>query len=254
MSTDLQPQYLRLKRHILERIAAHEWKPGDRIPSEGDLTKSFGVSRMTVNRALRELADAGTITRIQGVGSFVAAPKTESTLVEVHSIKDEIEQRGQRHHAEVLKLEPLPANSEVAQALEIAPGHVVYHSLMLHFADGQALQLESRHVNPLAAKQYLEQDFTAQTPHHYLSRVAPLEQAEHVIEAAAATPEWARLLGLQVHEPVLLVLRRTWSAGRLVSVARLVHPARRYRLTGRFSVHRPVQGTGQDVFDPMLGV
>ncbi|MCW7541639.1 histidine utilization repressor [Aquabacterium sp. A7-Y] len=233
------PEYLKLKRHILGRIAAGDWRAGERIPSEGELTREFGLSRMTVNRALRELAATGAITRVQGVGSFVAGPKAESTLVEVHGIRDEIRQRGQRHRAEVLALRRVEADALLAQSFGIAVGAPLFHSLLLHHADEQPLQLEDRHVNPGAVPHYLAQDFTLDTPHHYLSRVAPLEQAEHVIEADAATPETARHLQLQPDEAVLILNRRTWSHGRVVSVARLIHPARRYRLSGRFSFTQP---------------
>ncbi|AKJ29088.1 histidine utilization repressor [Caldimonas brevitalea] len=236
------PAYLQLKRHVLAQIAAGRWRTGDRIPSEGELTREFGLSRMTVNRALRELAASGAITRVQGVGSFVAGPKAESTLVEVHGIRDEIQQRGQQHRADVLSLASVPADARLAQAFGVALGAPLFHSLLLHYADGQPLQLEDRHVAPAAAPGYLEQDFASDTPHHYLSRVAPLEQAEHVIEADAATPDWARQLQLGAHEPVLILNRRTWSHGRVVSVARLIHPARRYRLSGRFSFAQPHHG------------
>ncbi len=234
----VEPRYLRLKRHVLRQIAAGIWTSGDRIPSEGDLTREFGISRMTANRALRELADQGAITRVQGVGSFVAGPKAESTMVEVRSIRDEIEQRGQRHSTEVLELGPAAADATLATAFGLPNGAPLFHSRLLHAADGRPLQLEDRYVNPASAPAYLGQDFSAVTPHAYLTRVAPLEQAEHVIEADLPSKEVARQLGITGTEPVLVLNRRTWSRGRVASVARLIHPARLYRLSGKFSFLR----------------
>ena len=73
----LQPLYLQVKRHILDNIGSGKWGASARVPSENDLVRSFGVSRMTANRALRELRDEGVLVRIAGVGSFVAAaPRT----------------------------------------------------------------------------------------------------------------------------------------------------------------------------------
>lgn len=230
-----EPQYLRLKRHVLRQIAAGVWTSGARIPSEGELTREFGISRMTANRALRELADQGAITRVQGVGSFVAGPKAESTLVEVRSIRDEIEQRGQRHSTVVLVLGPAVADATLATAFGLPNGAPLLHSRLVHCADGRPLQLEDRYVNPASAPGYLDQDFRAVTPHAYLTRVAPLEQAEHVIEADLPSREVARHLGIAVTDPVLVLNRRTWSGGRVASVARLIHPARLYRLSGKFS-------------------
>ena len=72
--------YEQVKDHIARKIQDGSWKAGDRLPSENDLVTQFGMSRMTVNRALRELAEQGRIVRVAGVGSFVAADKPQSTL------------------------------------------------------------------------------------------------------------------------------------------------------------------------------
>jgi GntR family transcriptional regulator, histidine utilization repressor len=64
--------YLRVKRSVVDRIAKGSLKPGARVPSENELVREFGLSRMTVNRALRELAADGVLQRIAGVGTFVA--------------------------------------------------------------------------------------------------------------------------------------------------------------------------------------
>ncbi|CAM5558119.1 GntR family transcriptional regulator [Rhodanobacter lindaniclasticus] len=71
------PQYLKLKRHILRHINNGDWPPLSKVPSENELVSKFGISRMTVNRAMRELADAGMVTRTQGAGTFVAERKAE---------------------------------------------------------------------------------------------------------------------------------------------------------------------------------
>lgn len=230
--TDSTPHYLRLKRYIANGIAAGTWAPRDRIPSEGELMRLFGVARMTANRALRELAAEGLIARIQGVGSFVAAPKTESTAVAVRGIRAEIEARGQRHSTLVLALESVSANAALAAQFELAPGNTLYRSCLLHRADEVPLQFEERYVNPAAAPDYLTLDFTTITPHEHLMRVAPLDAAEHVIEAEKPNAELRRILALAADEPTLVLNRRTWSRGRIASLARLVHPASRFRLVG----------------------
>jgi GntR family histidine utilization transcriptional repressor len=231
-----QPAYLKLKRHVLARIAEGAWKVGERVPSEHELGREFRLSRMTVHRALRELAASGAITRRQGLGSFVAGPKVESTLVTVQGIREEIRARGQAHRAEVLTLRRVRADAALATAFGLPERAWLFHSRLLHWADERPLQLEDRHVAPAAAPDYLRQDFASETtPHHYLSRVAPLERAEHSIEADLPGAQVARWLRLGAHEPVLLLQRRTWSRGQVVSVARLTHPARHYRLSGTFT-------------------
>lgn len=60
------PAYQQIKRYVVERIAKGDWKPGAAIPTEAELVKEFGVARMTVSRALRELTAERVLTRIQG--------------------------------------------------------------------------------------------------------------------------------------------------------------------------------------------
>jgi GntR family histidine utilization transcriptional repressor len=229
-----EPHYQRLKRHIVDGIANGIWLARDRIPSEGELTRSFGLSRMTVNRALRELAAEGVIVREQGRGSFVAPAKAEATMVAVRNIRLEIEARGALYEARQVHLGARWANEELAHSFEVAEGTRLFVSRLVHLADGVALQLEHRIVNPAIAPRYLEQDFAIITPHQYLMQVAPLERTEHSIEADLPDAETLHLLSMRRGTPVLILTRRTFSQGRVASIARLLHPADRYRFTGQF--------------------
>ena len=76
---DSTPIFQRIKDHLLAEIAAGTWKEGDVIPSEQALVKQFGVSRMTVNRAVRELTSEQVLTRRQGSGTYVAQQKYQAT-------------------------------------------------------------------------------------------------------------------------------------------------------------------------------
>lgn len=230
---DPGPQYRRVKDHIAGRIAAGEWAPGARVPSEGELTRSFGLSRMTVNRALRELVAEGQIVRVQGVGSFVAQRKAESAIFAVRNIAEEIQSSSRRHTAEVLVLES-KRDPEIAARLGLGPDEPVFHSILVHRADGLPVQLEDRWVNPRFAPDYLGQDFRAITPNQHLTQLAPYQRFEHVVEAETPAPDVARRLQLEPGEPCLVLSRRTWARGMVSSVARLIHPARRYRLAGQF--------------------
>lgn len=231
-----KPQYLKLKHYILRHVTNGDWPPLSRIASENDLVAKFGVSRMTVNRALRELTDAGVVTRVQGVGTFVAGPKAESALFEVRSIRDEILARGQNHTVDVLICEPVSARPTTARQFGLPTGAELFHSRLLHLADGQPLQLEDRFVNPVCAPDYLDIDFQVEIPHQYLMRAAPLQRAEHVIEAEAANKRLARVLCIDPGDPLLTLSRRTWSRDHVASYVRLTHPAGKYRFVGSFQV------------------
>ena len=94
--------YQQVKEHVLRKIAEGAWRAGDLVPSEQELVATFGVARMTVNRALRELAEQGSIVRVAGVGSFVAEEKPQSTLLRIANIVEEIRGRGHDHRFELL--------------------------------------------------------------------------------------------------------------------------------------------------------
>ena len=74
-----------IKTHVMQRMLDGTWAPGHRLPSEHEMVAQFGVSRMTVHKALRELASAGRIVRVAGVGTFVAEAKPQSTLLQIAS-------------------------------------------------------------------------------------------------------------------------------------------------------------------------
>lgn len=231
------PAYQRVKDLVSGQIAAGHWREDEALPSESRFVTALGLSRMTVNRALRELAAQGVIRRVMGVGSFVAPDKGSSALVAVHNIADEVGRRGHRYHAEVPFVREESGEPGISAQLGLGEGRSVLHSRVVHFEEDVAIQLEDRYVNPDFAPGYLDQDFTRQTPFAFLSKVAPLGRSEHIVEAVSASPEECSVLGLPPSEPCLLIQRRTWSRDELVSIARLLHPGSRYRLEGTFDTH-----------------
>lgn len=228
------PQYLKVKNHLREGIASGRWRPGERLPSESELTETFGVSRMTVNRALRELHQEGMVDRVQGVGSFVAELHRIASTLTVRDVHEEIAARGHRHEARVHVLETLRANAEQAGRFGVRSGATLFHSVIVHRENGVAIQCEDRLVNPACAPDYMKQDFERITPTHYLLEVAPLSEARYTIEAEMPNALEARLLGMPRGEPCLVVKRATSSQGRTVTSVRLVHPGSRYFLEGSF--------------------
>jgi GntR family histidine utilization transcriptional repressor len=229
------PRYRQLKELIIRRISTGELRPRDRVPSENELVDSTGVSRMTANRALRELTDEGYVERVAGVGTFVADFKAASHVLEVRNIADEIEHRGHAHSAKVLECRQAPADGNAAEVLRCRAGEPLLHVRLVHFEDGTPIQLEDRYVVPTFAPDFLNQDFAAMTPSAYLSSVAPLQEAEHVVRATTPDADTRRNLDMQDDEPCLVVTRRTWAKGRPVTFARLCHPGSRFELSGHYA-------------------
>lgn len=227
-------RYERVKAFIRHKTRSGEWKPGDRIPSENELVKTLGVSRMTINRALRELSEGGELVRRAGVGTFLAEPRPQSTLLMIARIGDEIRARGHRYEWSVILKAREAAPREAAAALELAPGDPVFHVVTVHCENGVPVQLEDRFVNPAASPNLLKQSFNTQTPGEYLLDNVPATDIEHTVDAVLPGARIAKLLDIDKQEPCLLLTRRTWSASTLVTFARLHYPATRYRLSCRF--------------------
>ena len=233
--TVTKPRYQQLKDLIIGRISSGELRPQDRVPSENELVEKMQVSRMTANRALRELHDEGYVERIAGRGTFVSDFRSQSHLVEVQNIADEIAERGHRHSSVMIRQSLQHARGDVARALHLPQGTDVFHLLLVHLENDTPVQLEDRHVVASFAPDCLEQDFDAVTPSAYLTSVAPLQEAEQVVRASMPNAAVRQHLGIDEGEPTLVVLRRTWSKGRPVSFARLHHPGSRYELTGHYT-------------------
>ena len=228
------PSFQQIKNHILQRIHAAEWKEGDQIHTEAALGRQFGVARMTVNRALRELAAEKIVTRIQGLGTFVAQQKYQSTLVAIRSIADEVRGRGDRHACAVKLLQSVRAPAALAREFDARRGIRLFHSILVHYENEVQIQVEDRWVNAALAPDYLRQDFAHSTPNEYLMRVAPLQGVSYRIEAKLPPAEIRKLLAMPAGEPCLVLYRTTRSQGAVASVATMWHPASRYQLTGSF--------------------
>jgi len=244
-----KPMYQQLKDLIIGRISSGELRPADRVPSENELVESMSVSRMTANRALRELTDEGYVRRVAGRGTFVADFRAGSHVLEVQNIADEIERRGHRHTSEVVRLSLQHARGEIARALHVEQGSDVFHLLLVHRENGTPIQIEDRYVVAEFAPDCLAQDFTTVTPSAYLTAISPLQEAEQVVRATQPNAAVRQQLGMDDGEPSLVVIRRTWSHGRPVTFARLHHPGSRYELTGHYTPPGTPKSTADNVVE-----
>ena len=242
-----KPRYQQLKDLIIDQISSGELAPSDRVPSENDLVESMNVSRMTANRALRELNNEGYVERIAGRGTFVSDFRSQSHLLEVQNIADEIESRGHNHSSTVVRQARLHARGEVARALHVEQGTDIFHLLLVHYENNVPVQVEDRHVLASFAPACLEQDFESVTPSAYLTSVAPLQEAEQVVRASMPNRAVRQQLNMDDGEPSLVVIRRTWSKGQPATFARLHHPGSRYELTGHYAPPGTLRSKPADV-------
>ena len=226
--------YARVKAFLKQELELGRWLPGELMPSDAELVAQFGVSRMTVTRALRELQAEGLLERVQGIGTFAAHLSRVSSTLTIRDLHEEIVSRGRLHHAEVHIAKKERAPAALAAQLGLKSGAPVFHTLIVHSENGVPLQIEDRYVNPTCAPGYLDVDFSQMTPTHYLLQVAPLWEAQYSIQACMPSADERRLLNVPSDEACLVVVRRTESRGTPITIARLVHPGSRHQIDGRF--------------------
>jgi len=230
----------RIYTDLETRILSGDWAPGQRIPFEHELTSRYGCSRMTVNKAISELAERGLVTRRRRAGTFVAQPRTQSAVLAIPDLKAEVEARGQTYGYELLSRQirgPLTDDE-----FELASGCPLVALRCLHRADGTPLALERRIISLAMAPEAEGEDFDDQPPGSWLMGVSPWTEAEHRISAVACDARAARYLLLKSGTPCLSVERQTWRDGRPVTQVWQLFPGDRYDLVARFS---PSRGEGR---------
>ena len=243
------PAYQRIKNAILDNIHSGKWQAGNAISTEMALAEEFGVSRMTVNRALKELSEERVLERRQGSGTFVAQQQFNHTFVEVRNIAQDLKSANRDYQAQVVSKRAITASmlddemrgkfdldtavvssdSEDTCISEIA---VLYEVKIVHFADGQPIQFEERWVDAKKVPQFLEQDFSVVNTSDYLIAKSPLERGSYTIRAVAAPDEIANALQVAPQSPTLVLRRQTYSAGRVLTFVKMWHAGDRYQFTG----------------------
>lgn len=228
------PLYRQLKNHIRENIRSGTWKLGDRVPSESELVKSFGVSRMTANRALRELQSEGVLNRVAGVGSFVSTTRAQGEFLSVRDIAEELAEGGFKHSVVVLEHKVMNADSTMADRFELDRGASLIFNSVRHCKDENPILLERRWVNRHLIPDYEHIDLARESSYQFLMRVAPLQKVEHTVRAILADQNVQKSLQLQSATACLILRRRTWSADQVASYAEFIYVGDRYEMTSTF--------------------
>lgn len=228
------PAYRRVKEHVLGHILAGDWRVGERIPSEHDLKDQFGVSRMTVHRALRELTDEGYLSRAVGAGTFVCDRSAAAWTIHFRDIPDEARSHGHRCRTRLVSASHGSASAETAVRLGLRAGAPVLCSTVVRWVENAPAQLEERWVNAVLAPDYLDADLEREQPAAVLARLVPGITHSHEVRAVAPKGRTRTLLAVGAGEPCLLVTTTSRAGNAVVSVADCTYPGSRYALPGRF--------------------
>jgi GntR family histidine utilization transcriptional repressor len=234
------PLYDQIRRAIRDLILNGAWPPGTAVPPEHALMERLGASRMTVHRALVQLAREGLITRRRRSGTIVASPPASHAMLDILSIPEEVRGLGHDYSYKVLARRDGRAQRPVVALFELGRAGEVVHLSVLHFADGVPHVLEERVIHLATVPAAAQERFAEMPPGDWLLQNSLWSQAEHAISAVAAEADQAQLLSIGEGEPCLLVERRTWNQGEPVTAVRLLYPGGRHRFIGRFGPYGKV--------------
>ena len=244
--TKTLPAYQRIKNAILDNIHSGKWQAGNAISTEMALATEFGVSRMTVNRALKELSEERVLERRQGSGTFVAQQQFNHTFVEVRNIAEDLKSANRDYEAKVVSKRAVTASllddelrrkfgiDEMATVThtDASDAPILYEVKIIHIADGEPIQFEERWVDAEKVPHFIDQDFTVVNTSDYLVAKIPLESGSYTIRALAAPVEVADVLQIAPQSPTLVLHRQTYSAGQVVTFVKMWHAGDRYQFSG----------------------
>lgn len=217
---------------LLRRINARHWQPGDLVPNEADLALEFGCARTTVNRAMRELADAGLVERKRKAGTRIAMHPVSRVVLDIPLIRREVEQRNAKWRYTLLSRQARAAPVRITALLGLARGARMLHLTALHFADNQPFVHEDRWINVAAVPEVEAVDFSSVSANEWLIQNAPYSSGDITFSAANAEKPLAELLAAPLDAAIFVVDRITWDGETPVTAVRLSY-APGYRMNTR---------------------
>ncbi len=244
------PHYRQIELALRERLAT--MPPGERLPSDDELCREFGVSRMTARNAMQRLAEDGLVQRIPGRGTFSVAPPAHRYADRLLAFSHEMIRLGRRPSSRLLALEIRPSTPAEASSLGLRPTEPVVVVRRVRQADGAPIAVETAVLVRRTAGVVMSADLELGSLHDALASAGlHLRRGNATITAETATLEDVRLLGVSKGAP-LLVERRVIAdiQGRAIEATESRYPGDRYALDVRFDVDVRAQPAAAGGADP----
>ena len=209
------PLYGKVEEVLAAEIAQGELQPGDRLPSEDQLLERFGVSRITVRRAIQNLIQRGLVEIRRGNGTFVLAPKISQELTRLTGFVEDMAIQGRKSAARVLSQGIVAANASVARQLGVSKGTKVMRIERVRLADSVPMSFDETYLPLEIGKQIVRNDLRVNPIFSLLEEKygIPLVEAEYVLEASAASAHVAEALGVAEGSPIFRIERTSSTAG-----------------------------------------
>ena len=202
------PYYYQLKQIIVGGVEEGSFEPGDRLPSEHDLCRTFGVSRTVVRQALAELETEGWLRRQKGRGAFVAPKKATGYIFQgLTGLYEDVTARGSTLRSDVRRLERIPASASVAKELGLDEGDPVIVLGRLRYVDGVPWVSATAYLPYDLCPGLLKEDLTNQSLYSTLENKygVNIDHGRRSVEAVRVPAAVARALGIKYGAPVLLL-------------------------------------------------
>ena len=225
-----QAKHELVREHLLELIDSHE--VGAAIPPERRLAAHLEVSRVTLRRVIADLVREGYLTRRQGSGTFVAAPKIAQPLT-MTSFSEDMLRRGLKPGARTLCLEVVPAGARIARRLEISPHDHIVRVERLRLADDETMAIETLHTPVSVVPDLDAEDLEQRSFYDLLTERygITLAHATQTIEPTVTSPEESARLGVPDLSPAFLFQRVSYDAEeRVIEFVRSLYRGDRYQL------------------------
>lgn len=203
------PFYLQIREAIYNKIINGEYKAGEKLPSEDKLAENFGVSRMTVSKALAELVNKEYLTRVQGSGTFVSKMRKEGTQLDIMGFSGSMTKKGFKVHTQVFIKELEIPSKEIAQKLKIPFTQKVIHLKRLRSVNNEPIVLQDTYLSAQLCMSLMDVDFQIESLYTSLDKVCQqqITGAKDIIEAIAADEETSSILNIKEGFPVLVSQR-----------------------------------------------
>lgn len=233
MTSTRRSSFQTIKDDILDKIKTGFWQPGETIPGEEMLASQYGCSRMTVNRAIRELAEEGIVERRKKAGTKVCQQLDRSAKIQVQIVRAEVEGKGAQYRYMLLERTQMKPPEGVRAKMSLKEGDSVLYVRCLHFADERPYQYEERWINLTRVPAAREEMFEEFSPNEWLVKKEPFSDAEHIFSAQLCDAQTAELLDIQQGSPLFVIERRTWQDSDTITAVKMSYPGDTYRLISR---------------------
>ena len=202
------PYYHQLYRYIEKKITAKEWRPGQLFPSEEELCARLDVSRTVVRQAFAELSTNGMIVKRSGKRTTIGSPKYSGDLMQdLRGFYEDARRHGQVPTTRVLELKVVPAETAVAEPLQIAEGEEVIMLNRLRSLDNQPCVVVVTYIPYRLCPALINENLSDGSLYELLASKYGLSvsKGHRTIQAVRASREDAKLLGIKAGSPTLLL-------------------------------------------------